>query len=132
MKNLIMFLAVFTLVFQSCNNDDDDQIDDAIVSPYAGTWSGTYAGDDSGTWTMLISDSGVFVSGSSYSNNAQESQTTISSTVNADGSTTSVSENGTIGTGQFDGNKITGTWVNPNFTNASGVALNGTSTGSKE
>ena len=132
MKNLLLLFVLFTLVFQSCNNDDDDEIGDAIVSPFAGTWSGTYAGDDSGTWSMEVSDSGDFIKGSSFSNNAQQSQVTISATFNADGSSTSESENGTIGTSQLTGSTLTGTWVNPNFTNASGVALNGTSTGSKE
>ena len=131
MKKLIILLAIVTFTFQSCN-DDDDGLGDPVASPYAGTWSGTYSGDDSGTWTMTISESGDFIAGSSFSNNAQESQKTISSTINADGSSTSESENGTIGTSQFTGNTITGTWVNPNFTNANGDALNGTSTGSKE
>ena len=121
-----MFLAVFTLVLQSCNNDDDDQIEDAIVSPYAGTWSGTYAGDDSGTWTMEISDSGVFVQGSSFSFNAGQSFPTASATLNPDGSGTSVSSNGTLGTSQITGDTLTGTWYNPNNN------LRGTSTGSRE
>ena len=93
-----------TLTFQSCSSDDDP-----IISPVAGTWSGTYDGDDSGTWTVEYSDSGDFVKGSSYSNNAQESFATVSATYTADGVGTSVSENGTVGTTQTIGTNITGT-----------------------
>ena len=71
MKNLLILLTIFTLVFQSCDNDDDP-IEDVIVSPLAGNWSGTYDGDDSGTWTMEISDTGEWLKGTSFSNNSQQ------------------------------------------------------------
>ena len=125
MKKLLLILTVVTLTFQSCSSDDDDS-DGPEISPFAGIWSGTYAGDDSGTWTMEWSDSGIFVKGSSFSNNAQESFATTSATINADGVGTSVSENGTLGTSQTTGNKVTGTWINPNFD------ISGTITGTRE
>ena len=125
MKKLLLLLTVFTLTFYSCDNDDDDL--DLLESPYAGTWSGTYTGDDTGTWIIEISKSGEFIKGSSYSHNARRTQGYKSVTINADGSSTSVAENGTIGTGQFtEDNTSTGTWHNPNNN------LRGISRGSKK
>ena len=95
-------------------------------SPFAGTWSGTYSGDDTGTWIMVISDSGTFVSGSSYSNNAMETILTISATINVDGSVTSVTENGSTSESQITGDDLEGTWENT----AKGIS--GTLIGSRE
>lgn len=94
------------------------------ISQFAGTCSGTFDGDDTGTWTFEISDTGEFVSGSAYSNNGNQTVATISTTIAADGSGTSTSENGTIGVFQITGNTLTGTWVNGN--------IGGTWSGSRE
>lgn len=127
MKNLIILLTLFTLVFQSCNNDDDDPIaEDVIISPYAGMWKGTYDGDDSGTWWAEVSESGDPIRGGSYSNNAGLSQGNKSGSISADGLWLNVANNGTEGRSQIEGNKVTGTWYNPNNN------LSGTSEGSKE
>ena len=131
MKNLLILLTIFTLVFQSCDNDDDP-IEDVIVSPLAGNWSGTYDGDDSGTWTMEISDTGEWLKGTSFSNNSQQFVKSISLTNNADGTSTGVSENGTISTNTTSGTSITGTWYNPNFIKANGEPISGTLEGSKD
>jgi hypothetical protein len=93
-------------------------------SQFAGTWSGTYDGDDDGTWIMVISAAAEFVSGSSYSNNANATFAQVAGTVEADGSTTSTSENGTQGVGQIIGENSTGTWVNG--------SISGTAIGSRE
>lgn len=99
---------------------------DMTPSPFAGTWSGTYAGDDTGTWIMVISNSGTFVSGSAYSNNVNETILTVSATINADGYVTSVNEIGGTSEGQITGDDLEGTWENT----ADGIS--GTLIGSRE
>ena len=121
MKKLFLILTVITLTFYSCTNDDDD---DSMVSPFAGTWSGTFDGDDSGTWILVWSDDGKFVKGSSFSNNAQRTTGTAAQTITPDGIGKGTSSNGTWSTGQFVGNNVSGTWVNNSLT--------GTFTGSRE
>ena len=98
-----------------------------VASPFAGTWNGTYEGDDTGTWVIVYSENGEFVSGSTYSNNLNQTIQTISGSVTADGVTNSVSANGSTATGQITGENIVGTWINPNQGN-----INGTYTGSRE
>jgi hypothetical protein len=95
-------------------------------SPFAGTWSGTYEGGDTGTWTFEISEVGIFVSGSSYSNNAMDTQSITSLTINPDGSGTSVAENGTTTEFQMTGDDVEGTWEN------TAAGISGTLLGSKE
>ena len=122
MKKFLFFLTIITFTFYSCTSDDEDP----TISPFAGTWSGTYDGDDSGTWILVISDSGKLVKGSSFSNNAQATTGTAATTVAADGSVKSTSSNGTWSTSQIVGNSLTGTWYNPSN------KLRGTHEGSRE
>ena len=70
---------------------------------------------------MVISNSGEFVSGSAFSNNANQTETTASATITADGAGTSLSENGTKTTTQINGDAITGTWTNPSQNNVRGT-----------
>ncbi len=117
----IMFIAVGTSLY-SCNNDDDDP----VASPYAGTWSGTYDGDDTGTWILVISDGGTLVKGSGYSNSSQQTVGSASFYVTADGVGKGVDSSGILSFSQFTGNKVTGTWRFPNR------SASGTLTGSRD
>lgn len=127
MKNLFLFLTVMTFTFQSCSSDDDsNDIDNepqtADNSQYAGTWSGTYDGDDTGTWSFVISEAGNFVSGRSHSNNGNVSNYS-NVTITASGQVYSLSGDGSTGVAQITGEYLTGTWEHSNL-NISG-AING-------
>lgn len=97
-----------------------------IISPFAGRWTGTYDGGDTGRWTMMITDSGLFMSGSNYSNNANQAFNITSGTITADGVFNATYDTGGVSEGQITGTTMSGTWTNP--TNG----LSGTWTGSLE
>ncbi len=98
------------------------------ISPFAGTWSGTYSGDDSGTWTNVVSVNSIVIESSFFSNNANATQQgNVGGMISAGGSWTDTLENGTIGVYQITGDTLNGTWTNPSQNN-----ISGTLTGSRE
>ncbi len=43
------------------------------ISQFAGTWSGTYDGDDSGTWSFVVSVNSIVTESTFFSNNVKKS-----------------------------------------------------------
>lgn len=82
------------------------------VSAFAGQWDGTYTGDDSGIFSVTISNNGQ-INGNGYSTNWGESFS-LSGTVNSNGSfNAGNSSTGATFTGTIIGNNLTGNWNNP-------------------
>jgi len=98
-------------------------------SPFAGTWSGTYDGDDSGTWTFVVSVNSIITESTAFSNNVNATQQgAVGVTIPASGAVTGTAPNGTQTSAQITGDTLTGTWVNPAVSSDFG----GTLTGSRE
>ncbi|MEK6152168.1 hypothetical protein WIW50_02860 [Flavobacteriaceae bacterium 3-367] len=97
---------MFTFLLLACSNDN-------TISSFQGQWNGTFKGDDMGTWNAQIMSQGV-VTGTATSdvfNNPDE----ISGSVDGDGqfsATVGSTISGTIFTGQFSGDRVSGSWVN--------------------
>jgi hypothetical protein len=99
------------------------------ISQFAGTWSGTYDGDDTGTWTFVVSVNSIVTESTAFSNNANATQQgEVGGTIPADGGVVGIAPNGTETTAQITGETLNGTWINPNVSNNFG----GTLTGSRE
>lgn len=63
-----LFLCLSAILLISCKSDDDSTTNDQEnVSEFKGTWAGSFSGDDSGTWEVIINDSGT-INGSFISN----------------------------------------------------------------
>lgn len=105
-RKCLVTTLMFTFLLLACSNDN-------TISSFQGQWNGTFKGDDMGTWNAQIMSQGV-VTGtatSDVSNNPDQ----ISGSVDEDGqfsATVGSTISGTIFTGQFSGNRVSGSWVN--------------------
>lgn len=118
--NLILFIALFAFVFNSCKDETTTPTPVTPVDtfPYDGDWTGTYAGDDKGTVAIVI-DSVGNLSGSAYSENVM-STFTLSGKVDSSGNlaATSASTGATFagkltpptGSGTWTNTTVSGTW----------------------
>ncbi|MAQ98538.1 MAG: hypothetical protein CMD50_04590, partial [Gammaproteobacteria bacterium] len=50
-----LFILILPLLFY-CSDDQDDPILDSSI--FSGLWSGIFEGDDNGTWTFSVYESG--------------------------------------------------------------------------
>ena len=93
MKNYIYYLAVLVVLFSSCKKEESAQNPlNNIPTEFQGLWSGFYIGDDTGSWTALISEEGI-VTGSLKSGSGYGDE--INGTVENNGAFTA----GTVSTG---------------------------------
>lgn len=114
---IYLLLISFCLLLGSCSKNNNDS---TTSIEFAGSWSGTYSGDETGTWTATISESGVVTGTAKESSTSYQSQ--LNGTVTSDGAFTA-----TVGTtsqgykfdGQINGSTVSGTWNN-SATNHSG------------
>lgn len=126
-KLLLLSLAVFTFMIQSCSSSDDER--SVATSQFAGNWSGTFTGtEDNGTWDINISTSGVIVGtaiSDVYLNDFDINGSVTSSGVLS--STFGTVSSGSVFNGQMDGvsNTASGTWINID------EGINGAWTGNK-
>ena len=60
MKKLLLLSALFIF---ACSNDDEplDQSFQSVESEFKGLWSGDITGEDNGTWTLTVKDSGTLL-----------------------------------------------------------------------
>lgn len=95
-----------------------------LIAQLAGTYQGTYTGDDTGTWTLKISTSGV-LSGSGQSS-IENDRFSLRGSVASDGSAVFGTVSGGGGfSGAIVGTTLSGSWMDP------GTGNSGTFTGSK-
>ena len=110
----IALMLCFILVQTSCSGDDAINKEEDIFLKYKGIWNGTYLGDDEGTWTATIDETGHF-SGTVTSDNFNTSFV-LEGNVDQKGKLMAVYKNSGTEIGIFEGNITktsgTGTWTN--------------------
>ena len=57
-----LFCLFLVLSFLACSNESsDDNININLESEYKGLWSGSFSGEDNGTWTLTVQNTGIVV-----------------------------------------------------------------------
>ena len=123
MKKTII-ISVFFILFYSCdkestNSSSTQNQSNNIPTEFQGVWSGFFTGDDTGSWTALISDEGIVTgsikSGSGYGdeiNGTVENNGAFTAGTVSTGSTFVGSLNEGIASGQWSNSSlnISGSW----------------------
>ena len=60
MKKLFYLFLVLSL-FACSNESVDDNINPNLESEFKGLWSGSFSGEDNGTWTLTVQNTGIVV-----------------------------------------------------------------------
>ena len=60
MKKLFYLFLVLGL-FNCSNESADDNINPNLESEFKGLWSGSFSGEDNGTWTLTVQNTGIVV-----------------------------------------------------------------------
>ena len=110
-KGIYLILILLSFSIYSCSKSDDNSSD------LAGNWSGTFTGDEIGTWTATISESGIVIGKVKVTNFAIESE--LNGNVSSGGKFTATVGTTSLGykfDGQLNGSTGSGTWENSNKT----------------
>lgn len=110
-KGIYILLVILSFSISSCSKNDDDNTTKSFE--FAGTWSGSYTGDEAGTWTATISESGTLTGKVKETTSSIES--TLNGTVTTDGAlaaTAGTTSQGYDFVGKLNGNSGSGTWTN--------------------
>lgn len=110
----ICLFSALTFGFVSCNSKDDDTTQEIKIDNYVGNWSGTFSGEETGTWTMKVQETGKITGEVIYnSNNIMDLE--IRGRVSENGTVNTTTHYGNMNIGTFNGtmkgNSASGIWV---------------------
>ncbi|MBA5792132.1 hypothetical protein H1R17_04395 [Flavobacterium sp. xlx-214] len=109
----ICILSALTFGFVSCDSKDDDTKQENTINNFVGNWSGTFSGEDAGTWSMKVQETGKVTGTLKYSSDNVELD--LQGRVSENGTVTATTHYGTMDIGIFNGtmkaNTASGIWT---------------------